>query len=88
MPALALRWAYVRTGSTDAQRVTLVKDWSETGRHQVQTLGRRRIRAKAMSFLQHPSPFGSAGKEGAAFSSRVKACAATRGPHQSYFQLG
>lgn len=87
VPALALRWAYVRTGSAGARRVGLVKDRSETGQHQLQTSARRSTEAKARRFLQHPSPFGRAGKEGAAFSSRVKARAAARGPRWCYFQL-
>lgn len=87
VPALALRWAYVRSGSTGAWRVALVKDRSETGWHQVQISACRGTEAKARRFLQHSSPFGSAGREGAAFSSRVKAHAAAHGPHRCYFQL-
>lgn len=88
MPALALTWAHVRTGSTGAQMVALVNNRSRTGWHRVQTLARRSTGAKARRFLQHPSPSGSDGEEGAAFRRCLKTRVAARGPHQSYFQPG
>lgn len=55
MPALALWWAYIRTGSIGAWAVALKKDWSEVGQHHVQTPTPRCTKAKARGFGRVPS---------------------------------